>query len=184
VDLPDLLAQVRPDYLRVDATSMGGLTEALKVCAMAASEGLPVLPTSFRKSTSTSPRPSPTSLRLSSPSLRWASRRWTSCSKAGFHTPAALPLRQSGDRLTARGLYQLVHRLASRTELQTRCSPHVLRHTFARSFLMNGGDVFSLQRILGHSPSSIQATRRYVALLDDDLRAVHRLASPADRLGE
>ena len=59
-----------------------------------------------------------------------------------------------GRRLTARGLYQLVHRLASRAELQTRCSPHVLRHTFARSFLTNGGDVFSLQRILGHSPSS------------------------------
>lgn len=31
---------------------------------------------------------------------------------------------------------------------------------------------------------SIQVTRRYVELLDDDLRAVHRLASPADRLGE
>ena len=89
-----------------------------------------------------------------------------------------------GHRLTARGLYQLVHRLAARAGLQTRCSPHVLRHTFARSFLTNGGDVFSLQRILGHSPSSIQVTRRYVDLVDDDLRAVHRQASPADRLGE
>ena len=87
-------------------------------------------------------------------------------------------------RLTARGLYQLVHRLAARAALQTRCSPHVLRHTFARSFLTNGGDVFSLQRILGHSPSSIQVTRRYVALLDDDLRAIHRQASPADNLGD
>ena len=58
----------------------------------------------------------------------------------------------------------------------------VLRHTFARAFLTNGGDVFSLQRILGHSPRSIQITRRYVDLLDEDLRAVHRLASPADRL--
>jgi hypothetical protein len=45
------------------------------------------------------------------------------------------------------------------------------------------GDVFSLQRILGHSPSSRQVTRRYVDLLDDDLRAVHRDASPIDRLG-
>lgn len=77
-----------------------------------------------------------------------------------------------GQRLVARGLYQLVHRLAARAELQTHCSPHVLRHTFARAFLMNGSDVFSLQRILGHSPSSIQVTRRYVELRDDDLRAV------------
>ena len=87
-------------------------------------------------------------------------------------------------QLAARGLYQTIRRLARRAELQTRCSPHVLRHTFARSFLTNGGDVFSLQRILGHSPSSIQVTRRYVELLDDDLRAVHRQASPADRLAE
>jgi integrase/recombinase XerD len=58
----------------------------------------------------------------------------------------------------------------------------VLRHTFARAFLTNGTDVFSLQRILGHSPRSIQVTRRYVDLLDDDLRAVHRRVSPIDRL--
>ena len=63
-----------------------------------------------------------------------------------------------------------------------RCSPHVLRHTFARTFLANGGDVFSLQRILGHSPSSLQVTRRHVDLLDEDLRAVHREASPVERL--
>ncbi|MEX1156998.1 MAG: tyrosine-type recombinase/integrase, partial [Chloroflexota bacterium] len=63
-----------------------------------------------------------------------------------------------------------------------RCSPHVLRHTFARTFLTNGGDVFSLQRILGHSPASLEITRRYVHLLDDDLRATHRRASPVDHL--
>ncbi|HEV8696522.1 MAG TPA: hypothetical protein VGQ89_02435 [Candidatus Limnocylindrales bacterium] len=42
--------------------------------------------------------------------------------------------------------------------------------------------MFSLQRILGHSPSSLRVTRRYVDLLDDDLRAIHRQASPVDRL--
>jgi len=113
---------------------------------------------------------------------RKALRTWLS-HRRGVRDDDPLFTGPGGRRLTARGLYQLVHRLAARAELQTRCSPHILRHTFARAFLMNGGDVFSLQRILGHSPSSIQVTRRYVALLDDDLRAVHRLASPVDRLG-
>jgi site-specific recombinase XerD len=114
---------------------------------------------------------------------RKALRIWLS-HRHGVRDDDPLFTGSGGRRLTARGVYQLVHRLASRAELQTRCSPHVLRHTFARSFLTNGGDVFSLQRILGHSPSSIQVTRRYVDLVDDDLRAVHRAASPADRLGE
>jgi len=87
-----------------------------------------------------------------------------------------------GDRLTLRSVQQLVRRLARSAGLTQRCSPHVLRHSFARAFRANGGDVFSLQRILGHSPSSLQVTRRYVRLLDDDLRAVHRRVSPTDRL--
>lgn len=87
-----------------------------------------------------------------------------------------------GDRLTPRAVQQLVGRLTRAAGLTRRCSPHVLRHTFARAFLANGGDVFSLQRILGHSPASLQVTRRYVRLLDDDLRAIHRRVSPVDRL--
>lgn len=96
------------------------------------------------------------------------------------HAPLFAGLR--GSSLSARGIHQLVRRLARRAGIETRCSPHVLRHTFARAFLTNGGDVFSLQRILGHSPRSIQVTRRYVDLLDDDLRSIHRTASPVDRL--
>ena len=94
----------------------------------------------------------------------------------------ALFVGPDGQPLAAHAFQQLFRRLARRSRLSARCSPHVLRHTFARSFLQNGGDVFSLQRILGHSPSSLQVTRRYVDLLDDDLRAIHRQASPVDRL--
>jgi len=96
--------------------------------------------------------------------------------------PDPLFISRRGGRLTPRAVQQLVHRLALAAGVSTRCSPHILRHSFARAFLANGGDVFSLQRILGHSPSSLQVTRRYVQLLDDDLRAVHRRVSPVDRL--
>jgi site-specific recombinase XerC len=87
-----------------------------------------------------------------------------------------------GQPLSPHGIQQLFRRLAKRAEISGRSSPHIMRHTFARNFLRNGGDVFSLQRILGHSPSSLQVTRRYVDLDDDDLRAAHREASPVDRL--
>lgn len=94
----------------------------------------------------------------------------------------ALFIAERGEALTGSGVQKIVRRAAQRAGLQIRCSPHVLRHTFARSFLANGGDVFSLQRILGHSPASLDVTQRYVELLDDDLREVHRRASPMDAL--
>ena len=45
---------------------------------------------------------------------------------------------------------------------------HVLRHTFASHFVMNGGDILSLQKILGHS--TITMTMRYSHLSPDYLK--------------
>jgi integrase/recombinase XerD len=53
-----------------------------------------------------------------------------------------------------------------------RCSFHTLRHAFALAYLRNGGDVFRLQRILGHQ--KLDMTRRYVNLGTEDLQAVHQ----------
>ena len=83
-------------------------------------------------------------------------------------------------RLDARGIQQVVRRLKTRIGVAGRLSPHSLRHTFARSYLVNGGDVFSLQRILGHT--TLDMVKRYVALADVDLVTRHAVASPADRL--
>lgn len=57
---------------------------------------------------------------------------------------------------------------------------HVLRHTFASHFIMNGGNIVTLQKILGHS--SLQMTLRYAHLSPDHLSEAVRLNPLFDTL--
>jgi site-specific recombinase XerD len=57
----------------------------------------------------------------------------------------------------------------------------LLRHTFAVRYLVNGGDVFTLQKILGHT--TLEMTRKYVTLASTDVKEKHRQYSPIDNLG-
>ncbi|MBI1625892.1 tyrosine-type recombinase/integrase, partial [Comamonas suwonensis] len=49
---------------------------------------------------------------------------------------------------------------------------HVLRHTFASHFMMNGGNILVLQRSLGHA--NLTMTMRYAHLAPDHLLEVVR----------
>lgn len=57
-----------------------------------------------------------------------------------------------------------------------RVSPHTLRHTGALFYILNGGDPFSLQRILGHSHMNM--VRRYVQMTNMDVQNQHSAFSP------
>jgi len=88
---------------------------------------------------------------------------------------------ERSDRLTRSGLLQLMERLGQAAKIEAaRCSPHTFRHTFAVEFLRAGGNVFSLQQILGHT--SLHMTNKYVALAQADIENQHRQFSPVERL--
>ncbi len=58
---------------------------------------------------------------------------------------------------------------------------HVLRHTFASHFIMNGGNILVLQRILGHS--NLTMTMRYAHLAPEHLQEAKAL-NPLARLSK
>lgn len=57
-----------------------------------------------------------------------------------------------------------------------RVSPHTFRHTGALFYVLNGGDPFSLQKILGHSDMSM--VRKYIQMTDENVKKQHNTFSP------
>jgi len=92
----------------------------------------------------------------------------------------SLFINRSGEPLNLIGIKILIKRLG--IEAKVKVHPHKLRHTFAISYLRAGGDVFSLQYLLGHS--TLQMTQRYLQSLNaDDAINAHRKFSPLDNMG-
>jgi len=81
----------------------------------------------------------------------------------------------SSQPLTENSMKLMFTRLAKRSGV-CRLHAHLCRHTFATRFLINGGDVFSLQQILGHS--TLEMVRHYVNLASSGVKKA------ADTVGE
>nr|BBH90155.1 hypothetical protein KTC_49060 [Thermosporothrix sp. COM3]BBH90220.1 hypothetical protein KTC_49710 [Thermosporothrix sp. COM3]BBH90285.1 hypothetical protein KTC_50360 [Thermosporothrix sp. COM3] len=84
--------------------------------------------------------------------------------KAQAIQKANLFMSRSGGGLTVRGLERLIERLGEWAEIEgVRCTPHTFRHTFAAMFIRNGGDIYTLSKLLRHS--SVKVTEEYLKSL-------------------
>lgn len=81
-----------------------------------------------------------------------------------FPSPAKSTRTRAGSRVRNRGVVRAAFKLAlENAELDKSIRFHDLRHTFASHWVINGGDIFRLSRILGHA--SVQMTERVYAHL-------------------
>lgn len=61
-----------------------------------------------------------------------------------------------------------------------RVSPHTFRHTMAKFYILNGGDPFTLRRILGHA--TLDMVDYYVELFSSDIKQQHKKFSPVENM--
>lgn len=71
----------------------------------------------------------------------------------------ALILSMRGERVSRSDVQRSVARLLRECGVQGKCSPHVLRHSFATHLLNNGADMREIQELMGHT--SLRATQVY-----------------------
>ncbi len=84
-----------------------------------------------------------------------------------------------GYPMTPDTLRSLTERLSKAAGVP-RLHPHLLRHTYATLFLMNGGNVFLLQQNLGHT--TLAMVEHYVHIASQKAALVSQSFSPLDRL--
>lgn len=93
----------------------------------------------------------------------------------------ALFITQDNGKMSRRTIQQALSKLGKQAGItDKRVSPHTFRHTFAKSFIKNGGNIFALQRILGHS--TLDMVRVYVNLFSCEVDEEHRKASPLNNI--
>jgi len=90
--------------------------------------------------------------------------------------------RSSGKPLGYGGVKQVLQRIKKATGIDdVRLSAHTFRHTFAKMYLEEGGEVFKLSREMGHS--SVQVTKLYLEdFSSTEARKEHTSFSPINRL--
>jgi integrase/recombinase XerD len=83
---------------------------------------------------------------------------------------------KGGRRLTREMLWILVKKYVRRAGLNSKVSPHTLRHSFATHLLAGGADLRTVQELLGHA--NIRTTQHYTHVDRSRLQAIHRKFHP------
>lgn len=81
--------------------------------------------------------------------------------------PEFVFVHENGSEFDVNHLYRDFQKFLKRARIKNKFRFHDIRHTFASHFMMNGGNIYDLQKILGHT--SLEMTQRYAHLAPEHL---------------
>lgn len=85
----------------------------------------------------------------------------------------------TGEKINKLSIISAFEKYGQKVGLKVRCTPHVFRHVFATSGIKAGMDVFTLQKMLGHT--TLNTSRKYVQLENSDLLKNHSKTNFVDK---
>lgn len=94
----------------------------------------------------------------------------------GTTAPNEFFVRESGEPLYRKLIYNVVRKALAGNTVASRQSPHVLRHSFATDMLNNGADLYAVQQLLGHQ--SLATTQVYTHITYRELKQNYQQAHP------
>lgn len=107
---------------------------------------------------------------------RYAERRIRDPKTDELGRDAPVFVNRFGRVLTTRSIGRMLEKYIAQVGLDTRTSPHTLRHSFATHLLDRGADIRSVQELLGHK--SLATTQIYTHVSAANLRQVYEKAHP------
>ncbi|MBQ7001603.1 MAG: tyrosine-type recombinase/integrase [Oscillospiraceae bacterium] len=112
-----------------------------------------------------------------SPKTEIVLRRWLQFKDRYVESDYLFPVKEHGGSIGVGNFESNFKKYILRAGLNEAYTPHCLRNNFAKRCLMNGMDIFTLSKILGHS--SVEVTEKaYLDLTDDDISKQYHRASP------
>ena len=92
---------------------------------------------------------------------------WHTNDDGSINTNDYLFCNEAGEKITPEGLKKAIAEYNRRRGVE-KTSMHLFRHTFAKNWITSGGDIASLQKILGHN--TIAMAQRYANLFSEDIK--------------
>ena len=104
-------------------------------------------------------------------------RKWIQYKDRYCESGYLFPVKRGGHNVSVSGFECNFKRYLLRAGLNDNISPHCLRNNFAKRCLMNGMDIYTLSKLLGHSSVTV-TEQAYLDLNDEDIAKRYQSHSP------